>query len=86
MNTRLPKIEMQKSRTLFHIEFKSNIGRKPHEMNGYYGSLSALCMANPRINESINTLMKQKFPYENGVCIIRKGILYTTGARKNKSE
>ena len=63
-------------RRLFHLENKSESSHK------YYGSLSALCLENPNLGVSKFTLDRFDFsePFENGICIIRKSVMKTTGS------
>lgn len=62
-------------RKIFHLEIKSDSSHK------YYGSLSALCSENPNLGVSKFTLDRFDFtePFENGICIIRKSVMKTTG-------
>ena len=63
-------------RKIFHLEIKSESSHK------YYGSLSALCSENPNLGVSKFTLDRFDFsePFENGICIIRKSVMKTTGS------
>ena len=63
-------------RKIFHLEIKSDSSHK------YYGSLSALCSENPNLGVSKFTLDRFDFtePFENGICIIRKSVMKTTGS------
>lgn len=63
-------------RKIFHLEIKSD------NSNKYYGSLSALCSENPNLGISKFTLDRFDFsePFENGICIIRKSVMKTTGS------
>lgn len=63
-------------RKIFHLEIKSECSHR------YYGSLSALCSENPNLGISKFTLDRFDFsePFENGICIIRKSVMKTTGS------
>jgi len=60
---------------VFHLELKAKGSHK------YYGSLAALCKHNV-LGVSKFTLDRYDFEskhYENAVCVIRRGVLITTG-------
>lgn len=63
-------------RKIFHLQIKSENSHK------YYGSLSALCLENQNLGVSKFTLDRFDFsePFENGICIIRKSVMKTTGS------
>lgn len=63
-------------RKILHLEIKVDNSHK------YYGSLSALCSENPDLGISKFTLDRFDFtqPFENGICIIRKSVMKTTGS------
>lgn len=62
-------------RRLFHLEFKANNEHK------YYGSLKGLLLDNQTFGISQSYLEKYKWqkPYENEICIIRKGFMSSAG-------
>lgn len=64
-------------RRLFHLYLKSTLEHK------YYGSLKAIFIdtTNPDLGVSKFTLDRFDFvqPYENEVCVIRKGFMQSTG-------
>ena len=72
----LTKHKKKKMRKIFHLEIKSENSHK------YYGSLSSLCSENPNLGVSKFTLDRFDFtePFENGICIIRKSVMKTTGS------
>ena len=68
-------------RKIFHLEIKADNSHK------YYGSLSALCSENPELGISKFTLDRFDFDnsnFENGICIIRKSVMKTTGSVEKK--
>lgn len=64
-------------RRLFHLYLKSTLEHK------YYGSLKGIFIdtTNPDLGVSKFTLDRFDFvqPYENEVCVIRKGFMQSTG-------
>lgn len=70
---------MKNGKTIYHIEFKEDIGRPVKHK--YYTNLKKLCEDNDNLGVSWWTLVRLKtkdFPFENGVCHIRKGVLIAT--------
>lgn len=67
---------MNQMRKIFHLEIKLD------DSHRYYGSLSALCLENPKLGVSKFTLDRFDFsePFENSICIIRKSVIKTTGS------
>ncbi len=65
-------------RKVYHLFLKSD------SSHHYYGSLTALKNA-VEIGVSLNILYRYDFntPFENEICIIRKGYLITTGSPAN---
>lgn len=62
-------------RRLFHLQIKATGEHK------YYGSLAAIFLDNKDLGVSKFTLDRFDFvqPYENEVCVIRKGFMQSTG-------
>lgn len=62
-------------RRIFHLEIKASGKHK------YYGSLAAIFLDNKDLGVSKFTLDRFDFvqPYENEVCVIRKGFMKSTG-------
>ena len=62
-------------RRLFHLELKATGEHK------YYGSLAAIFLEYQNLGVSKFTLDRYDFekPFENEVCIIRKGLMSSTG-------
>lgn len=62
-------------RTIFHIELKAT---NKHE---YYTSLVSCWLANKEIGISLSYLQKYDWskPFENEICIIRKGFALSAG-------
>ena len=62
-------------RRLFHLQIKATGEHK------YYGSLAAIFLDNKDLGVSKCTLDRFDFvqPYENEVCVIRKGFMQSTG-------
>lgn len=62
-------------RRLFHLTIKST------GENKYYGSLAAIFLDNKNLGVSKFTLDRYDFeqPFENEVCVIRKGFMKSAG-------